>query len=84
MIPISKIKWVDQKNSRPTDRAINAKTNSNTATGSGQTRIKIRVRLSGAIDWDIFIFCRTSKSTHPYQQERASITGLRLKLRESM
>lgn len=27
---------------------------------------------------------RTSKSTHPYQRERASITGLRLKLRESM
>ena len=31
-----------------------------------------------------FHFCRTSKSTHPYQRERVSITGLRFELRKSM
>jgi hypothetical protein len=39
-------------------------------------------------DMEILRHCeevvRTSKSTHPYQRGRASITELRLKLRKSM
>ena len=32
----------------------------------------------------LHVFCPTSKSTQPYQRERASITGLRFKLRKIM
>jgi hypothetical protein len=47
--------------------------------GTNQRKVDPKIVMS----WRI-LFWLTSKSTQPYQRGRASITGLRLKLRESM